>query len=257
MQKRSRLLILMGAVLLVAFLSFAYFRSPASEQVEVRRGNIEEAVYGLGKVKSNKVFELKIGVASTLTKVFTREGEQVKSGQKLVFFSEGSTFFAPFDGTVTLLPFHEKENAFPQVPILRIEDLNDVYLEVTLEQQGALRVRGGQPVKLSFESITGTTVSGIVESVFPRDDQFVVRIRSERLPKGVLPGMTADVAIQVGKKANVLLVPLAAITNGRLILSSGGAQKKVDVKVGVVDGDWAEVLGDDMRIGDRVLVPKR
>lgn len=247
-----------GVPIALIALGAAYYGFTANsyEVFAVKRGDIQEAVYGLGTVKSNKVYELKSGVTVTVMKLFVKEGDAVSRGQTLVKFDEGGAS-APFPGVVTLLPFHEKENVFPQTPILRIEDLRDLYVELSLEQQGALRVRQGQNAKMSFESIRGSLIEGKVESVFPKADQFVVRIQSGELPEGVLPGMTADVAIQVGERKNVLLIPFAAVSNGRITVNQNGRKQKLNVKIGAVDGDWAEVKDSDLQEGAQVIVPKK
>jgi multidrug efflux pump subunit AcrA (membrane-fusion protein) len=255
--KKRRISILAVAVLIMAIVVSAFFlRRSKVELVDVKRGNIQESVYGLGKVRSRKIYDLKLGVPDRIISLFVKEGDIVKKGDRLAKFEEGPVATAPFEGTITALQFHESENVFPQAVVMRIEDLNDIYIEVTLEQQGALRVRAGHPAKFSLESLRGTLGTGIVESIFPKEDQFVVRVTAQNFPKEILPGMTADVAIEVGHKDNVLLIPLGAVNNGRVVVVRGGHKIKVDVKVGAVDGDWAEVLDGDVKTGDQVVVPK-
>ncbi|HEX4923226.1 MAG TPA: efflux RND transporter periplasmic adaptor subunit [Bdellovibrionales bacterium] len=255
--KRNLAILAVTLFLLGLIASALYYKRPGSEMIEVRKGDITEAVYGLGKVKSNKIYELKIGVTSGLSALFAQEGDRVQKGQRLLRLDEGSVVSAPFAGTITVLPFHEGENIFPQAVIVRVEDLDDLYVEVSLEQLGALRVRPAQDARLTLESLRGVVVSGKVESIFPKDDQFVVRINTEKLPKEVLPGMTADVAIEVGRRTGVLLLPLGGLTNGRVTVIRDGRRRKVPVKIGIVDGNWAEVIEGDVKPGDQVLIPAR
>jgi membrane fusion protein, macrolide-specific efflux system len=248
-----------SVVVLVLILALVLWadRKSSLQFVPIKRGNVEEAVYGLGKVKSKKVFELKLGVTDSIAKLFAQEGDHLKTGSPLVRFQGGSFFKAPFQGTVTAAPFHEGENIFPQAVALRLEDLTDLYVEVILEQQGALRIKPNQPAKMSFESMRGSSIEGKVSAVYPRDDQFVVRIDCEALPKGVFPGMTADVSIQVGRKENALLVPLASISNGRMQISRKGKKKRIDIQVGIINEDWGEVLAGDVTEEDLAALPRR
>ncbi|MEK6578910.1 MAG: efflux RND transporter periplasmic adaptor subunit [Bdellovibrionota bacterium] len=225
--------------------------------VEAKRGPIIEAVYGLGTVVAAKVFRVKVGVTLTIRKIFVREGDRVKAGTVLVSFGEANVQRAPFDGTVTAILFKEGENVFPQAPVLSLMNLEDLYVEVSLEQQGALRVRPGLKAVLSFESLRGQKFEGKVRSVFPNEGQFLVHIDIQKFPPGILPGMTADVAIEVERKSDALLVPVAAVVGGRIFINRNGKKEKVAVQLGTVDGEQAEVIGGDLSPGDQIFLQRK
>ncbi|MBD3670544.1 MAG: efflux RND transporter periplasmic adaptor subunit [Gammaproteobacteria bacterium] len=215
-----------------------------------------EAIYGLGKVKTDNFYEIKLGVINTVQELYVREGDKVSQGDKLVRMESNTVFRAPFDGTVTLIAFRESQSVFPQQTILRLEDLTNKYIEVSLEQQGALRVQKGQPVRVVFESVRGNVLNGQVDSIFPRNDEFLVHVRVKGLGDNVLPGMTADVSIEVGHKENVLLVPLSGISSGRVRVRRDDRTVVVPLKIGGVDGNWAEVVEGDIQAGDQIIVQR-
>ncbi|MDH5648718.1 MAG: efflux RND transporter periplasmic adaptor subunit [Gammaproteobacteria bacterium] len=225
------------------------------EYLAPRYGPIIEAIYGLGKVKTDDIYEVKLGVASSVAKLYVREGDRVKRNDLLVSFENDLVFRAPFAGTVTLIAHHEAQNVFPQQTVLRVEDLSTKYIEVSLEQQGALRVRPGQPVRIVFESIRGEQLSGVVSAVFPRNDEFLAHIKV-KLADNVLPGMTADVAIEVDRKESALLVPLSAVTDGQVRVLREGKRKTIKLKIGSIDGNWAEVVEGGLQQSDRILVKR-
>lgn len=227
------------------------------DYISPKRGKIIEAIYGLGKVKSRRQYEVKIGVMSKVKKVYVQEGEKVKKGQSLLAFDDSGIFRAPFDGTVTSIAFQPPQTVLPQTTALSMEDLSDKYIEVSLEQEGALRVREGQEVKVLFESLRGNVFRGTVKAIFPKNDEFITHIEVEGLGNEVLPGMTADVSITVSTHDNALLVPASAITNGIVLVKRGNDKKeKVSIKIGSVDGAWAEVLEGDIRMSDKVITKK-
>lgn len=246
-----------GALLLVAGVAISAFvvRNNQVEYVKPRYGPIVEAIYGLGKVKTDRVYEVKLGVIKIVKRIYVREGMNVKRGDRLVSFDNDLVFTAPFSGTVTLVAFHENQSVFPQQPVVRVEDLNTKYIEVSLEQQGALRVRPGLPVRVVFESIRGEVLNGKVSAIFSRNEEFLAHI-DVPLADNILPGMTADVAIEVSHKDKALLVPLSAITDGRVRVRRDGKRKTVKLEIGSIDGNWAEVLGGDISVDDEILVPR-
>lgn len=221
-----------------------YFRATAYDIVHPRKGPITEAIYGLGKVKSSHRFDVIIGVVSTVEKLYVEEGQQVKKNDPLIKLEAGTAFRAPFDGTVTLVSVRDGETALPHVALLRVEDLRDRYIELTLEQQAALRLKSGQKARVSFETLRGTILDGEVTSVYSRQDEFLARVTVNGLEPQVLPGMTADVTVEVGTIHQATLVPLKALHNGMLTIKKDGAWKNLKVEVGHVDGAFAEIKGD-------------
>ncbi len=243
-------------VLAGAGVGLNYYRQQNYETFRPKSGKVTEAVYGLGKVKSVHRFDVRLGVVSTVEKLYVREGQNVKKGDKLIEFDSGAMFRAPFDGTITLVAHYEGETAVPQVPVLRLEDLRDRFIELSLEQEGALRIRTGQPAKVSFESLRGQVLEGKVHALFARDDEFLTHIRVDRLDDSILPGMSADVTIEIGTVPNAVLVPVSAISNGMLTVRRNGKLEKIRAEIGNVDGVMAEIKGDALKLDDEVLVRK-
>lgn len=222
--------------------------------VQAKRGPIVEAVYGIGTVTAYKTYQLRFAAAQTVRGIFVREGDLVRAGQTLVS-TEGElmrTSNAPFAGTVTSVPYKIGEVVPAQTPLLTLTDLTDRYVVVSLEQQGAIRVQRGQPAMLSFESLRNQTFRAFVRTVFSNDNQFLVHVVVPDLPERILPGMTADVAIEVARRENTVLIPVSAISESAVTVVSGMSRTRVPVKLGVVDGEWAEVL-DPILSGDETL----
>lgn len=239
----------------VIALSIIFLRSGSSVQtVKPRIGPVVEAVYGLGTVVAPQTYQVRTAVNQSISEIYVKEGDRVKSGDPLIKFDDSGLSRAPFAGTVTSVPMKKGELLFPSTPALTLINLDELFLEVSLEQQAALRVKRGQKVVVSFETIRGDRIEASVQSIFPRDAQFIVRIAYDHFPNGILPGMTADVAIEVGRKENVLSIPLRAISSGKATFVRNGKKVKESIQVGVVDGEWAEVTSGNIAPSDEVLV---
>ncbi|MGZ5279654.1 MAG: efflux RND transporter periplasmic adaptor subunit [Pseudobdellovibrionaceae bacterium] len=249
--------LLLGGILTIGVVALAFWnqRTNSMQKVKPRIGNVVESIYGLGTVTADQVFHLRGGLTFSIRKLFVREGQVVSAGTSLVQLDE-SIIRSPIDGTVTEVAFKQGEVIPPQVPVVTVTNLKNLYLEVSLEQQSVLRIQPQQKVAVSFESLRNEKVDGIVRSVFPKSNQFIVRIELNRWPEGVLPGMTADTAILVGEKKNVLLIPIKAISSGKLIRVRDGKREKVSVQLGVVDGQWAEIISDQISEQDEILVKR-
>ncbi len=229
-----------------------------SATMTVRRGPIVEAVYGIGTVTAVKTYQLRFATAQTVRGIFVQEGDLVRAGQSLIS-TEGEQMRAnnaPFAGTVTAIPYKVGEVVPPGSPLLTLTDLGDRYVVVSLEQQGAIRVAPGQPAVLSFESLRDKSFHGAVRTVFSNGNQFLVHVVVPDLPSRILPGMTADVAIEVARRMDAVLVPVAAIAAGTVTVQKGLTRTVVPVKLGTVDGDWAEVVASSLQGGEDLVVGK-
>jgi multidrug efflux pump subunit AcrA (membrane-fusion protein) len=233
---------------------FFFRRSAGVLSSPLEKKTIIQSVYGIGTVTALRSYQIKPGVISTIDDIYVKEGDEVKRGEKLLKL-ESSVYRAPFDGTITSLPFRIGENIFSQTPILSLVNLGERYLVVSLEQQGALRVLRGQRVVISFDSLRDQNYEGVVESVYSSDSNFLARINVSALPRRILPDMTADVAITLAEKSNVLVVPVEALVEGKIWIKRGKALAKLTkITTGIVDRAFAEVISGEVRVGDRVLL---
>ncbi|XDD42015.1 efflux RND transporter periplasmic adaptor subunit [Leptospira sp. WS60.C2] len=241
-------------VIILVFIFVYFFRSSKSDRLNIQKGSLVEAVYALGTVKPVDSFILKFGIAASIREIFIEEGQSVNKGDALLINDSGITFRSPFSGTVTKLNVAKNETAMPGIPILEIQNLKEVYISVSLDQESALRVKPGQHAQLSFESIRGNVYKGEVERIYPSNGQFLVRIEPRELPQGILPDMTTDVAIEVSSKDNVILVPLVAVERGKLTRYRDGKREKIEIRIGAINAEFGELIHGDLREGDQVLV---
>ncbi len=246
-------------ILVIFFLSIGTFfilkSNSVQKKVKPKRGDIVESIYGLGTVNSDKIFHVRAGIPLAVKNLYVREGDQVKPGSPLVKLDE-SVMRSPIEGTVTAILYKNGELVTPQIAIVTITNLKNLFLEVSLEQQLILRVKKNQPVLISFESLRNEKTEGVISSVYPRDNQFLVRIDLKAWPDGVIPGMTADVAIVVGKKVNALLIPINTVVAGHVTRIRNNKKERVSVNLGIINGEWGEVISDNILEDDELLTRK-
>jgi multidrug efflux pump subunit AcrA (membrane-fusion protein) len=256
MKKTYSVILLILVILLLIFIFF--LKRPKQEIVHPKIGPITESVYAISSVKSEWYYSLKMGVLSTVKTYYVKEGDFVNSGDKLLQIEENNTIFkAPHQGIVTERPFGIKETIGPQAPILKIVDLKNLYLEASIEQLGALKITKGMKVIISFEDFRSKNFVGTVRSILPRDQDFLIQVSSQQLPPNILPGMSADLSIEIGTKTNALLIPTKAISNGYIVLLKNKKATKVKVELGISDTENAELLSPPLSVEDEILLPQK
>lgn len=217
-----------------------------------------ESVFGLGVVRSQAVFEYKPSLSYRLEDVFVHEGQEVKAGQSLVKLELGPVVRSPIDGLVTRVLFFKGESVFPQSLVVRVEDPKRLWIDVSLDQKSFAKVKPGQKVDVRIEGFSERW-TGEVLSRFFYEGQFYVRITAKDLDRfDVLPGMSAECVIEVGRFDKALVVPLAAVQEGGLVRRRrGGKESVVSVQLGVRSDSWVQVLSGDVQVGDEVFVEKK
>jgi hypothetical protein len=83
----------------------------------------------------------------------------------------------------------------------------------------------------------------------------VAKVMLNEWPPGVLPGMSADVAFEVARKQNVLLIPTKAIANGHVLIKRNDKKQKLKVQMGLADETKTEILSPELSPSDEIILP--
>lgn len=252
---KSKLIILLSIIITIgAIFAFKYKKQ---EIVHPTVGPITESVYAISTVKSESNFTLRIGVLSNIDKLYVAEGDEVNPGQKLLTIDGGTSFYSPHSGIVTEIPFGLKETIAPQTPIIKIVDLKNLYLEASIEQVAALKINKGMRVVISLDDYRNKIFEGSVKSVLPREQDFVIQVEVKNLPQNILPGMSADLSIEISKKENAVTIPSKAVSNGFIILNKNGSKIKTKVEVGITDAENVEIISPNLKATDEIILPTK
>jgi multidrug efflux pump subunit AcrA (membrane-fusion protein) len=195
-----------------------------------------------------------VAVPSAVKRVYVREGERVKNGQRLILFEELGSLHSPFPGVVSSLSVREGELANPNQNLIHVLNYDELYFVIRLDQESAIQIQKGQKIRLRFENLSMARFEAEVARVFPQKDTFVVHTHPIRLPKVVLPGMTADVAIEVTDPREALVLPLMAVEDRSIWIRRGDQTEKVDVELGAIEDTWVEVLKPKLKTTDLILI---
>jgi len=256
MKKKWTITLLVIFISLLTITIFYFSRRDHYIYVSPVREDIVEAVYALGKVKSHKKYEIITGVISTLKNVFVKEGEFISQGTTLLELESGTVFKSPISGTVTSLKLEKGETVLPQRSILTVEDLKDCFMEVSLEQEAALFITPGIEVEVSFENLRGEIFKGKVDSVFPREGEFLSHLSIPELDPRILPGMTADVVFKVRKITGAITIPKEAMSENQIEILRDDDWKKMKLMTGVMFENRVEVIDSDLTEKDLIRYQK-
>ncbi|MDB6163303.1 MAG: efflux transporter, family, subunit [Xanthomonadaceae bacterium] len=167
---------------------------------------------------------------------------------------------APISGVIAQRSI--KPGNFVQIntPIFRIVDNSRLEATLNVPERELETLKAGLPVNLQVDSMPGKTFTGSVDRVAPVVDSGsgTFRVICAFAGGGLLqPGMFGRMQIDYDKRADALVIPRTALLDDEsdpaVFTIRAGKSLRVPVKLGYMDGGWAEVRSG-LRQGDQVVV---
>jgi HlyD family secretion protein len=182
-----------------------------------------------------------------------------------------------------------------QAPVLFTiaQDLSHMQIDSAYAEADVGNIRVGQQATFRVDAFPNRTFHGVVRQVRlnPTTQQNVVTydvvVAVDNPEQILMPGMTAYVSITVAQRKDALLVPNAALRfrpaegsarpaekgrgaepkaerskenaapTGTVYVLENGQPKAVRISTGITDSRMTEVLGGDLKAGDKVVVADR
>jgi membrane fusion protein (multidrug efflux system) len=166
---------------------------------------------------------------------------------------------APISGVIASRSI--KTGNFVQIntPIMRIVDVSRLEAVLNVPERELATLKAGLPVQLAVDALPGKTFIGKVDRVAPVVDSGsgTFRVICAFEGGGVLqPGMFGRVKIDYDQRADALVVPRVALLEDEgdpaVFVIRGDKSARAPVKLGYLDGEWAEVRSG-LKEGDQVV----
>lgn len=167
---------------------------------------------------------------------------------------------APISGVVAQRSI--KAGNFVQIntPIFRIVDTSRLEAVLNVPERELATLKPGLPVQLQVDAMPGKTFTGTVDRIAPVVDSGsgTFRVISTFAGGGMLqPGMFGRLRIEYDNRADALVVPRVALLDDEgdpaVFVVRGTKVARVPVKLGFLDGGWAEIR-EGVRLGDKVVI---
>ena len=164
---------------------------------------------------------------------------------------------APFDGRVGIRRVDVGQYVGAGTTVVTLQRLDPIYVDFQIAQQQVPNVKVGDRVQVTSDTFPGRAFSGTVKATDPVVETATrtVRVRAEIANPGklLLPGMFANVAIDIGSPQRPLTLPQTAITYntyGNVVFVTQMA--KVDGKDQLIAQQRFVTTGETR--GDKVIV---
>ena len=123
---------------------------------------------------------------------------------------------APFSGRVGIVAINPGQYVNPGDKLLTLQTLDPIFVDFNLPQSNAEQIQVGQEIVVTTDAFKGTSFTGKITAVSPKVDTNTRNIQIEAQvanpDKKILPGMFANVNINIGEEVKLLTLPQTAIT---------------------------------------------
>lgn len=181
-----------------------------------------------------------------------------------------TTITAPFDSVITSVDVLPGNLVAPNTLAFRIDNLNNLLVDVGVSEVDINLINVGQPVTLSFDAVLGKEYQGEVIEVSPVGIQqqglvsFDVTIELLDADEDVRPGLTAAVQVVVRQVEDALLIPNRAVRWVRgeqvVYLAAAGEDlnpsnlKMIPVTLGASSDEFSELIDGEIKDGDLAVL---
>jgi HlyD family secretion protein len=263
------------------------YRSTAqvvSDEMTVRRAEFEvqkakRVIENYAKFGSEKwLRELEVKVESAKAEYLYQQLRCTRSVERLTYYKtmvDNCTIRAPHDGLVVYAPPKFWSSDPPIVAGSRVRQMQDLFwlpdlskmrVASMLHESVMARVRPGMTVRAKIEGMSGRQLEGHVLSIDPLPDlqnswasdtrSFKATIQLDTAPQGIRPDMTAEVEINIDRRAHVIAIPSEAleVVEGKdyCYVAADGQIERRPLKLGQSNRELLEVT-DGLEEGEQVV----
>jgi HlyD family secretion protein len=171
---------------------------------------------------------------------------------------------APISGTITELDIASGDMVSSGTQAFRIDDFSAIYVDLEVSEIDINNLQPGQPATLTFDAIPDKQYTGVVTrigtvgTVSQGVVNYPVTVQITNPDEAVKPGMTAAASVVIAQHEDVLMVPNQAIRvagNQRTVtVLFEGQQIPVQVSIGLTNETMSEVIGNQLKEGDEVVL---
>ena len=206
--------------------------------------------------RQKNLWDQKIGSEIQYLQAKSASEAQNKAIQQLKKQMAKTAIIAPFSGVVDDIISEKGSVLAPGSPVLRIINLNNMYLEADVPEKFLSAIKRGTEVVVDFPMLNekiDTKISLVNNNINPANRSFKIQVQVPNKSGLIKPNLSSKLNINDYSNKSVIAVPLSIISENAegeqylYIAEKSGAKnltkaKKVIVKTGKSQGDLVEIL---------------
>ncbi|WP_066319886.1 efflux RND transporter periplasmic adaptor subunit [Bacillus sp. FJAT-29814] len=274
-------ILIVVSIVIAGYVGYQWYNSKTStseaatapaRMATVQKGKLEVKISGSGTVQPVTSVDIKSEENNkTIDEVLVEAGEEVKAGDELITYTDGSDpVIAPADGVITTLSVAADDRVTTGQVVAHLTNYKDLQTVVQVDELDINKIQIGQSVSITVNAVPDQTFTGTVTTVAMEGassngvSTFDVTIHFDKIDN-LKVGMSTEASILTASKEDALYVPLDGIhtANGDKYVivqssSSDGQTSSTEqktVKTGLANEDYVEIT-EGVSEGDVIQLPQ-
>jgi len=216
--------------------------------------------------RQSRLWEQKIGSEMQYLQAKSNYEAQEEAVKQLQSQLAKTTVRAPFSGTIDDIITDQGAVVAPgQTPVIRIVNLEDMYIETDVPEAYLGSVTEGKTVKVNFpilDTVINSKIRQAGNFIDPANRTYKVLVDVPNSQKNIKPNLTAKLQINDYTKDGAILIPQSVITENAegeqyvyvadSIQNKIAVAKRVIIKTGKTQGDLIEVI-NGLKANDHLI----
>lgn len=216
------------------------------------RGSISNSLSFTGSASVVNSGYATASAACVVRAVYVKDGDNVKSGDKLFRLSTGETVKAEFDGTINEIFVEEGDKAAANAQLCQIVDFANMKVTMRVDEYDISQVSVGQACEATFTALEKSFPAEIAHinrlSVSTGSVAYYTVTATVEVTDDVLPGMQVSVRIPKEQATDAVIIKMDALSFDRnnsafvYVMNDAGALEARYVEVGVDNGNYIQIV---------------
>jgi membrane fusion protein (multidrug efflux system) len=214
---------------------------------EVVKTEFSEKIESFGTAVSKKNDSFRIKRSDLITKLKLKE--YVKKGDLIVKLKDNN-IFAPFDGILGYRGITGDILDSNNSIIITLDDNSVIYSDLKIPEVFASEMKRGLPITAKFSGNKNKVYNGSVYAISSRINaetrSLLIRVKVDNEDLELIPGSLLEVTVNYNKRNSLGIPDTSIMLEGDKIyvykVSDKNITNKVEIKIGIRDGGYVEVL---------------
>ena len=234
----------------------------------VEKGSITEFHKFGGTVTARDSVTILPDAAGKLVNLLVQEGDKVSKDQIIAEIDPSragqnyrlSPVKSTLEGTVTSVPVAYGATVGQGTPIAVVQTLDDLEISFSVIEKYVTLVDEGKKSIVTFDAFPGEEFAATITFVSPTLDTATrsrsIKAKLDNPDERVIAGMYARLSVITTEKSDVIVIPYSAVSvtnsGSYVFVLDGDKARKVDVEIGIRQGNEAEILSG-LQAGDQLV----
>lgn len=186
-----------------------------------------------------------------------------QTAENIDFLEKNTYVKAPFDGVIAAKNYEDGE-LYSGQPILVLTQISTLKAEIAVPERFFPMVKAGMKLDVRSEiygqdQVFDATVECVFPTIDPASHTFTIKVKIPNGKDMLRPGMYVNAKLFLGQE-DVIVVPYQTVLklqgsdNRYVYLNRNGVAKYVSVKLGQRFDDQVEIISEEIKEGDELVV---